>query len=256
MPLSGRKGNLGKMILIRTHANSRRPAAGRAITARCGFTLVELLVVIAIVAILASILMPVFGQARQTAMRTRCASNLRNIHNAVLMYAQDWRECMPPEIKLEAATPSYGTHTILMPYAKALEIFHCPADTGDARSGVPVWQRFGISYKVEGRCFSNPWDEKLQMPIIRKLSHLDMGIDTKKLLEGKEDKEPQFLAQLQLMRDLFFPWENGKEMKKEGLVVRAWHRAGANVVFLDGHVAFVKSKAEWDAIRGKSGGGD
>jgi prepilin-type processing-associated H-X9-DG protein len=94
------------------------------------------------------------------------------------------------------------------------------------------------------------------MPIIRKLSHLDMGIDTKKVLEGKEDKNPQFLSQLQLMQDLFFPWENGKEMKKEGLVVRAWHRAGANVVFLDGHVAFVKSKAEWNAIRGKTDGGD
>ncbi|BCW97175.1 MAG: hypothetical protein KatS3mg024_0002 [Armatimonadota bacterium] len=256
MPLSGRKGNLGKMKLHSINTHHRRKVGGRALPARTGFTLVELLVVIAIVAILASILMPVFGQARQTAMRTRCASNLRNIHNAVLMYAQDWRECMPPEIKLEVATPSYGTHTILMPYAKAPDIFHCPADTGDGRSGVPVWQRFGMSYKAEGRCFSNPWDEKLQMPIIRRLSHLDMGIDTKKVLKGETDKEPQFLAQLQLMRDLFFPWEQGKEMKKEGLVVRAWHRAGANVVFLDGHVAFVKSKAEWDAIRGKSGEGD
>ncbi len=232
---------------------TRSPQPARTSRRPRGFTLVELLVVIAIVAILASILMPVFGQARQTAMRTRCASNLRNIHSAVLMYAQDWRECMPFEVKLEVSTPAYGTHTILNPYVKAPEVFHCPADTGDGRSGVPVWQRFGLSYKVEGRCFSNPWDEKLGMPVIRKLSHLDTGIDTKKVLEGKEDKEPQFLAQLQLMRDLFFPWENGKEMKKEGLVVRAWHRSGANVVFLDGHVAFVKSKKEWEAMRGKSG---
>lgn len=244
------------MIPLNAILTVARPGKRNARHAGRGFTLVELLVVIAIVAILASILMPVFGQARQTALRARCASNLRNIHSAVLMYANDWRECMPLGIKLERSTPSYGTHTVLMQYVKAPEIFHCPADTGDGRSGVPVWQRFGISYKVEGRCFSNPWDEDLRMPIIRKLSHLDMGIDTKKVLQGKEDKNPQFLSQLQLMRDLFFPWENGKEMKKEGLVVRAWHRAGANVVFLDGHVAFVKSKAEWNAIRGKTDGGD
>ncbi|RYG57119.1 prepilin-type N-terminal cleavage/methylation domain-containing protein, partial [bacterium] len=43
------------------------------------FTLIELLVVIAIIAILAAILFPVFGRARENARRSSCSSNLKQI---------------------------------------------------------------------------------------------------------------------------------------------------------------------------------
>ncbi|MCC6443067.1 MAG: prepilin-type N-terminal cleavage/methylation domain-containing protein [Armatimonadetes bacterium] len=62
---------------------------------RQGFTLIELLVVIAIIAILAAILFPVFARARTMSRRTQCLSNLRQIGQATLMYAQDYDETFP-----------------------------------------------------------------------------------------------------------------------------------------------------------------
>ncbi|MDD3925259.1 MAG: DUF1559 domain-containing protein [bacterium] len=60
-----------------------------------GFTLIELLVVIAIIAILASILFPVFGRARESARKATCQSNLKQLGLSVNMYVQDWEECFP-----------------------------------------------------------------------------------------------------------------------------------------------------------------
>jgi prepilin-type N-terminal cleavage/methylation domain-containing protein/prepilin-type processing-associated H-X9-DG protein len=57
---------------------------------RAGFTLIELLVVIAIIAILAAILFPVFGRAREAARATQCRSNLRQLGTALAMYREDF----------------------------------------------------------------------------------------------------------------------------------------------------------------------
>jgi prepilin-type N-terminal cleavage/methylation domain-containing protein/prepilin-type processing-associated H-X9-DG protein len=54
-----------------------------------GFTLIELLVVIAIIAILAAILFPVFGAAKETALATMCANNLKQILVANSLYLEE-----------------------------------------------------------------------------------------------------------------------------------------------------------------------
>lgn len=56
---------------------------------RNAFTLIELLVVIAIIAILAAILFPVFAQAKESAKRTQCVSNAKQMGLALMMYAGD-----------------------------------------------------------------------------------------------------------------------------------------------------------------------
>jgi len=63
---------------------------------RKGFTLIELLVVIAIIAILASIIMPALGAAREMARSTQCKSNLRQLAIAIQLYRTDNDGWFPP----------------------------------------------------------------------------------------------------------------------------------------------------------------
>ncbi len=95
---------------------------------RHGFTLIELLVVIAIIAILAAILFPVFARARESARKTSCASNVRQLGLAALMYAGDYDDCLPCDYY---ACNSSWTHSRLvgqiLPYIKNQQVMYCPS---------------------------------------------------------------------------------------------------------------------------------
>lgn len=64
---------------------------------RRAFTLVELLVVMAVVAILAAVLLPALSRAKESGRRAACASNLRQIILAALMYADEHEDTFPAQ---------------------------------------------------------------------------------------------------------------------------------------------------------------
>jgi len=114
-----------------------------------GFALIELLVVIAIIAILAAILFPVFAQAREKARQTTCASNLRQLGLAAMMYAQDYDQHYVPWYG-DGVSKGQGWSSILTPYVKSEAMFTCPSD-GVKRSNTKVAKR---SYTMNGDWFS------------------------------------------------------------------------------------------------------
>ena len=60
------------------------------------FTLIELLVVIAIIAILAAILLPALNSARNTAKKTTCINNLKQMGTILVFYSDDYHGMLPP----------------------------------------------------------------------------------------------------------------------------------------------------------------
>jgi prepilin-type N-terminal cleavage/methylation domain-containing protein/prepilin-type processing-associated H-X9-DG protein len=131
------------------------------------FTLIELLVVIAIIALLAAILFPVFGRARENARRASCQSNLKQIGLGILQYSQDYDEITVRVYDSTDGNQNKCWPVVLQPYIKSTQVFSCPSDPATSillytygPSGSFLWldktnadfhSSYGYNYNVGGK---------------------------------------------------------------------------------------------------------
>ena len=199
---------------------------------RRGFTLIELLVVIAIIAILAAILFPVFARARENARKSSCQSSLKQLGMAAMQYVQDYDECyhfayvMNPQVRFPE---------LLQPYLKNMEVFVCPSDPD---VWVPV-----TGMRLSYLCNYNlhpAGDSTVPTPI--RMAQVTRPSETISLAENADG------ATTNRQPDCQYAWGCYGGAVSSGYnrwarVGRTRHSEGANYVFADGHVKWMKPDA-------------
>ena len=107
--------------------SSRRPSNIKP-DDRAAFTLIELLVVIAVLAILAGLLLPALGRAKESARSAACLNNLHQIGVASVVYSLDAKDNLPSFRNWLFTNPGNLATGRLYPYLKSRSVYICPTD--------------------------------------------------------------------------------------------------------------------------------
>ena len=230
--------------------------------ARRGFTLIELLVVIAIIAILASILFPVFGRARENARRSSCQSNLKQIGLGALQYMQDYDEKIFSSFygtMGDSNQTNYKWMDAIFPYVKSEQIFTCPSDSAsnsryifhskaEANTGALAGRNYG-SYGLNG-AYGSVTSDSFRPPrsgngIIIGLSDLSAPASTVWITDNANE-----VTTINTGGSQGFFWSapsanptvsNTTPRQLQNIVER--HLETTDVLFCDGHVKAMKLEA-------------
>lgn len=196
-----------------------------------GFTLIELLVVIGIIAILAGIAFPVYMHVKAKGRQTQCLSNLRQLGQASLMYAQDNDGVFPPYDNTTRAyinDPNVGIPSPQQLRASLDSLVHneqvwfCPSDPY-SRMDIEKW---GVNHKYSSYDFNFRWNGRMTVNGI--LLHRDQI-----LLEA---------SRCPLIYDANSAYGlNLKNATEESKQSGCEHFKGVNIFYVDGHAKWLKA---------------
>jgi prepilin-type N-terminal cleavage/methylation domain-containing protein/prepilin-type processing-associated H-X9-DG protein len=188
------------------------------------FTLIELLVVVAIVALLAAILFPVFARARENARKTNCANNTKQIGFAILQYAQDNDEILPPVAYEDDAGDDVQWPQLVEPYLKGRQALKCPSDSRSQR----------ISYGLNEAAFVDWEDDPTDLPLhLAQFRHPAATV-----MLGDVGTQDDFLTPIPDTLKMVEPDDDLDDAVDGRPSMR--HLERVNIAFMDGHVKSLK----------------
>ncbi len=162
------------------------------------FTVVELLVVILIIAILASLLFPVFTRSKESAKKADCSQRLHQSAISLQMYIDDQGDypvILSPKIGESPGGIIYRSSALLLPYlANNKMLMVCPMDKPDGRIQIPIDRAVSRSYAQlwflwEGSEGRDAWRSLLALdsnPVVFRCNFHEARVRAFLLKEGSE----------------------------------------------------------------------
>jgi prepilin-type N-terminal cleavage/methylation domain-containing protein/prepilin-type processing-associated H-X9-DG protein len=219
-----------------------------------GFTLIELLVVIAIIAILAAILFPVFGRARENARRSSCQSNMKQIGLGIAQYTQDFDEKMPVAYWTPAANQQMSWKDAIQPYVKSKQLFACPSNPVN---NVGTYQSVGAmpssyspnSTQLQGAFGSSGGTADAGSTPAFSISTFQFASSTIQVCESTFTNSDYNIC------NAYFGVTNRTSAGNQGSTYQYnGHLSMGNYLFADGHVKAMKALSTVSTTMGGSGG--